>query len=317
MPFAVEDFQSLIRLLGEHPEWRAELRRHVLSEELLELPDIVRRLAEAQARTEHALLQLGDRVDGLGRRLEELALAQAQSERRIGELAEAQGRTELALAQLAARVDALAERIDRVEGQIGQLTARIDALTIRLDALTERMERVEAQLAQVVTALQELAEADRRLAARVDHSIGPVLELRYERRASSILGRLLRRVRASAPGEVVDQLLERLGPIEVDEILDADLIVRGQLRQGEPREVWILVEVSATVDRHDVERAVRRARYLAAVHTPAIPAVAGERLTDGAEEYVRAARVLVMRDGALGGWEQALLAWSSGDGQPS
>ena len=371
MPFAAEDFQDLIRLLGEHPEWRAELRRHVLSEELLELPDIVRRLAEAQARTEQALVRLGDRVDGLGRRLEELAQAQAQSERRIGELAEAQARTELALAQLTARVDALAERIDRVEGQIGQLAARIDDLTVRLDTLTaridaltarmerveeqiasltarmervegqiasltarmerveeqiaaltarmdslaERMERVEAQLAQVVTALQELAEADRRLAARVDHWIGPVLELRYEWRASSILGRLLRRVRASAPGEVVDQLLERLGPIEVDEILDADLIVRGQLRDGEPREVWIVVEVSATIDRHDVERAVRRARYLAAVHAPAIPAVAGERLTDGAEEYVRAARVLVLRDGALEGWEQALLAWTSNNGR--
>ena len=50
MAFTVGDFQDLIRLLGEHPEWRAELRRHVLSNDLIELPALVRQLAEAQAR---------------------------------------------------------------------------------------------------------------------------------------------------------------------------------------------------------------------------------------------------------------------------
>lgn len=36
MPFTIEDIQDLIRLLGERPEWRAELRRWVLTDELLE-----------------------------------------------------------------------------------------------------------------------------------------------------------------------------------------------------------------------------------------------------------------------------------------
>ena len=35
MPFAVEEFHDLIRLLETRPEWRADLRRLVLSEELL------------------------------------------------------------------------------------------------------------------------------------------------------------------------------------------------------------------------------------------------------------------------------------------
>jgi hypothetical protein len=38
MAFTVEDFPDLLRVLAEHPEWRAELRRHVLSEELVALP---------------------------------------------------------------------------------------------------------------------------------------------------------------------------------------------------------------------------------------------------------------------------------------
>ena len=52
MTFAVQDYHDLIRLLDEHPGWRAELRRLVLSDELLALPEIVRQLATAQQRTE-------------------------------------------------------------------------------------------------------------------------------------------------------------------------------------------------------------------------------------------------------------------------
>lgn len=55
MAFTVSDFHDLMRLLDQHPEWRAELRRLLLTEELLSLPQVVRELAEAQARTEEAL----------------------------------------------------------------------------------------------------------------------------------------------------------------------------------------------------------------------------------------------------------------------
>jgi hypothetical protein len=66
--FTVGDFHDLIRLLAEHPEWRAELRRHVLSDELVELPSLVRQLLEAQAITDRqlqALAQLKVEVHGL------------------------------------------------------------------------------------------------------------------------------------------------------------------------------------------------------------------------------------------------------------
>ena len=80
MAFTVQDFHDLIGILEQHPEWRTELRRLVLTEELLSLPQIVHDLAEAQRRTEQ--------------RVEELAEAQRRTEQRIEELAEAQRRTE-------------------------------------------------------------------------------------------------------------------------------------------------------------------------------------------------------------------------------
>ena len=93
MAFTIEDFGDLIRLLREHPRWRDELRRWVLTEELLSLPArvealtaIVEALSEAQRRTEE--------------RLEALILE-------VGSLTEAQRRTEEALQGVILRVDEL------------------------------------------------------------------------------------------------------------------------------------------------------------------------------------------------------------------
>ncbi len=80
MAFTEKDLQDLKLALAQHPEWRAELRRLVLTDELLALPQLMRELAQAQARTEA--------------RVEELAQAQARTEAEIHRLAEAQTRTE-------------------------------------------------------------------------------------------------------------------------------------------------------------------------------------------------------------------------------
>lgn len=55
MAFTVREFRDLIGLLEQHPEWRTEIRRLVLTEELLSLPQVVHELAEAQRRTEQRI----------------------------------------------------------------------------------------------------------------------------------------------------------------------------------------------------------------------------------------------------------------------
>jgi len=80
MPFTVADFSDLVQLLERQPEWRAELRRLLLTEELLSLPQTVqvlaedvRALAEAQRRTGEQLATLTQRVDGLAEQMATLA----------------------------------------------------------------------------------------------------------------------------------------------------------------------------------------------------------------------------------------------------
>jgi len=46
----IRDFHDVVRLLEEHPEWRAELRRLILSDELLALPQQLARLSEQVSR---------------------------------------------------------------------------------------------------------------------------------------------------------------------------------------------------------------------------------------------------------------------------
>ncbi|MDR7483632.1 MAG: hypothetical protein QN183_07215 [Armatimonadota bacterium] len=101
MAFGVQDFHDLVRLLEQHPEWRAELRRLLLTEEILSLPQVVRELAEevrrlaaAQRRTEERLEELAAAQRRTEERLKELAAAQRRTEERLEELAAAQRRTE-------------------------------------------------------------------------------------------------------------------------------------------------------------------------------------------------------------------------------
>src|SRR5262245_4642063 len=107
MAFTVQEFHDLVALLTQHPEWRAELRRLVLTEEVLALPPIVRDLAEAQQRTEQQIAQLVEK--------------QRRTEHQIAQLVEAQQRTEQQIAQLIQQITQLTEAQRRTERQIVRL----------------------------------------------------------------------------------------------------------------------------------------------------------------------------------------------------
>ena len=65
MPFTSDDLHDLIRLLEARPEWRAELRRLVLTDALLSMPEQLAALATAQQRTETQVTALTAQVTAL------------------------------------------------------------------------------------------------------------------------------------------------------------------------------------------------------------------------------------------------------------
>lgn len=79
----VEDLHDLIRLIEQHPDWRAELRRVLLGDELLQLPGLVREILQVLQRHSEILARHSEAI-------ERLAEAQRRTEQRVEELAEAQ-----------------------------------------------------------------------------------------------------------------------------------------------------------------------------------------------------------------------------------
>ncbi len=87
MAFTVRDFEDLLRILEEKPEWQQRMRQAILTRELLELParfeqlvEMVKELVEAQRRTDA-------RVEALAVQVAELVEAQQRTDARVDELA--------------------------------------------------------------------------------------------------------------------------------------------------------------------------------------------------------------------------------------
>jgi len=323
----VADWPDLLRLLAEHPEWQAELRRLVLSEELLRLPEsvaafdrkleamaeqmdrllaTVRELAEAQKRTDQLVRELAEaqkRTDAqiaqLSARVDELAEAQKRTDQLVRELAEAQKRTEQ-------RVEELAEAQKRTEARLEALAARVQELTEAQKGMEERLQKLEAIVAELVEQTKELrlisvqlVSRTDALADRTDWLLGDALERRFRERAPSYFQRLLRRLRVFSQerlANLLDDAAEegRITEEEREALLRADLVAEGK-RNGEP--VALLAEVSFKVDRYDVERAAERAKMLEKVLGVAvIPAVGGAFVDDRVWPVAQELGVEVIQD---------------------
>ena len=193
MPFNVEEFQDLIRLLQERPEWRADLRRLVLTDELLALPELVRELVQAQQRTEG----------------------------RVGRLEEAQQRTEARVGQLAESVESLRAETERRFQELA--TAQL-TLTRRIDDLREVVQTLADRTYTLTTDVGELKGSD--LERRYRERPFAYFQ-RLVRQAHTLSGDELNAMldRAVTAGQLTEE--------DVDEIVWADAIVRGRRREDD------------------------------------------------------------------------------------
>ncbi len=236
MPFELRDFQDLVRLLREHPNWREELRALLLTQELLTLPVIVRQLAEGQER----------------------------------------------------------------------LTETVSQLTVRLDQLAARMDQLTETVAHLAEEQQRLTGGQQRFEVQMAEMRGWFLEERYRTHAAAYFGRFLRQVQPVHIGRLADALREWLPEGELAEVLLPDLILTGRLpTPAGPLPIWVVLEVSATVDRRDVERAQRRAALLRQARHPAVAVAGGTEATEGARQVAGETGVALLLDGRIDGWQEA------------
>jgi hypothetical protein len=274
MAFTVADFHDLIRLLEEHPDWQTELRRVLLSHDLLDLPRTVQELATAQRRTEEAITRLTEHM--------EQDFAEATAE---------QHEIRQDLTQLTGRVDQLTDRVEQ-----GFDEAREDRHRIR--------DRMEQGFAEVVAEQRDMRRDIGQLKGRGREQF-------YRDRAAAIFGRLLRQG-YDATNQVADHLQEarQTGMISdrgYQEALAADLLWGGQTRDSR-QPIVLVLEASWMVGHIDVERATRRAAGLRQAGLRALPVAAGREWPPTIQDDARQAGVAIVQDRTVDqdSWEAAL-----------
>ena len=145
---AIRDFQDILRALREHPEWREELRRLVLTEELLRLPERVEALTRAVEENTRQIAEHSRQIADLRAVVERLQATVEEHSRQIAEL-------RAAVQDLRATVEALAGRTDRLEGTVKAHDDRLGFVLGRVLVLEYR-EKAVSYFARLLARLRSV-----------------------------------------------------------------------------------------------------------------------------------------------------------------
>ena len=195
---------------------------------------------------------------------------------------------------LPAKVDRLMELIPTME----KLQQDVSELKEGQARLEERQDRLEADVSDLKAGQARLERGQQRMGGQLSNLTGS----QYQRHVAEIGYRLVRRELGiqdahlldadSAPGKrmIIDisdaaEAAGRITVAESDEVILSDVILTGVDEASQP--VQVLLEVSLTVQQHDIERAEARARILEkATGIRTLAGVVGENIPE--EERTRA-----------------------------
>jgi DNA repair exonuclease SbcCD ATPase subunit len=263
--------EQILELLRTDPEFREEVRRLVLTDELLALPSkfdqlvaVVRELAEIQRQQSEQIRSLME--------------AQKRTEEQVRILAEAQRRTEEQLQRQAEQIQALTEAQRRTEEQLQRQVEQIRALTETQRRTEERLQALTQQVSALVAAHARMEEAFQWLINWQRGEMERREGERYERHVIRRAPILFNGGEGGSPYEpMIQQRLASMLSREQREQLFHD-------EEGDPflaDLIWwkdgqvAVVEISLQVDGYDVIRASRRAQTLRNASIQAIAVVIG------------------------------------------
>jgi DNA repair exonuclease SbcCD ATPase subunit len=242
---------KFLKALKEDPEFAADVRALLLSEDLLNLPPKFDRMEKKIDRIEH-------KVDKLEERTSRIEERQARSEERQARSEERQDRLEKKVDKLGEEVGVLKKDVDTLKKDVGTLKQDVDTLKQDVDTLKKDVNILKKDVAYLKGSDRERWYRDKA------HAVFGRLVLKgkpFEEKAVEILWDAYKR------GQISKE--------ERDEVLSADLLWSGE-RDG--KFVVLVVEVSFTISQDDFERAKKRAEILRKLGILAIPVVGGIEL---------------------------------------
>ncbi len=238
MTSPINTFQDILDAMERNPELRDALRRHILTDDLLELPAQVKALTETVAALAETVKVLSETVAVLTKDVEAIK----------------------------ADLSSLTEKVNSLAEKVSGLTEKVDSLTDSHEAMRIDLDRIGGHVSNLLGTDYEstVARYADRLARRHLRLISPAVTTRA------------RGPNATLPLPVGDQAAEagRISWDEADDLALSDVIVAALTEAGE--DVFVVAEISMTVQQKDRENATRRADILQrATGTSTIPVTIG------------------------------------------
>ena len=234
-----EFHKHLVEVIRNDDDLRQEIRKEILTEELMRLPARFTRLEEDVAQIKQQVFQLSGRVANV----EE---GQTHILGRVGNLEEGQAR-------ILGRVGNLEEGQARMSGQIANLEEGQARILGRVANLEEGQVRMSGQIANLMGSDYEnkAIEQSRRLVRR--HLGSERATVVYASRQTS----------ETFENEILLPAIRqgRIDRRQADQLEEADCIIRCEDEQGNV--VCAVVEISVTVQDRDRSRAAERAEIFA------------------------------------------------------
>jgi uncharacterized protein Yka (UPF0111/DUF47 family) len=268
--------RTLRRLFQADPELQETLRRLVLTDALLQLPEKVEPLLQLPEKIEpllqlpekiEPLLQLPDRVEALEAAVSELRAIVNRIEPIVNRIEPVVNRIE----PIVNRIEPVVNRIEPIVNRIEPVVNRIEPIVNRIEPVVNRIEPIVNRIEPAVRELQRWQRGE--VARRKGDD--------YERLIIQRAGRIFGMGQGGSPRDdasVRQQILmwlDAAGLLDEEEDpasdpLEADLIWWKGERVA-------LAEISVKVDRHDVRRAKQRAETLRRAGLTVTPVVIGSQ----------------------------------------
>ena len=273
----IADFE---RVLDENPEIRERIRRKLLTDEERELPRVVANLADQVNRLTIAVTQ------GFATAAADRATIRQEMNQGFAEAAADRADIRQGIAQGFA--DAAADRAAiRAEMAQGFAEAATDRATIR-----ESLQNLEQSV-------HDIGEGQKRMGGLLlEQTAARRLFPRITQQMRLSRARVLKSLDRNLPDELTDTIYDAVdrGDITLDEanaVPLSDFIMDGY-RGDDRQHTYVVTEVSATLNHHDIDRALARAAILEKATGDTVqPAVAAAVIPQPQREHAAEQKVLL------------------------
>ncbi|MDD3554259.1 MAG: hypothetical protein PHC35_07080 [Deltaproteobacteria bacterium] len=304
----IHTVNDIIVALKTHPHWLEEIRRLILTEELMRLPqrfdafvkDDFKPLAQKVGNIETDVSELKNRVGVVETDVGVLKTDVAVLKTDVAVLKTDVSELKTDVRVLKTDVAELKTDVAVLKTDVAVLKTDVAELKTDVAVLKTDVAELKTDVAVLKTDVAKLTGRVNKIEIDVGDLKGNDFERRVRERAPSYFGKLIKKCRVVSHEMLADALDEALDQhiISEDEryeILNVDVVARGLSRHDPNREVVLVAEVSVKVDRVDVERAAKRAEIVSrVVQLPGIPIAIGKEATEGAKPRAEELQVVLV-----------------------